>query len=691
MPKDLLLEIGTEEIPPQKLPTISEKLKGDLVSKFEENYLQFTGCEIYHTPRRLVSLIKKLEEEQIDRTNQIKGPPKSVGFDNRGEPTKQAVGFCQSHGVKVSDLTIKETPNGEYLFLEEPVEGAKTAEILPSVLKELIVDLSTEEAMRWDKSGLKFIRPIRWICCLWGEDTVSFKVGNLKSSNLTRGHRFFGRKKIQVAKVANYFESLKENYVILDPKNRRSKIEKALEDVGQKINGKYEQDQELVDEITNSTEYPTPVAGEFGEEFLKLPPEVLATTMKEQQKFVPYIRNGKVIPYFVGFRDGTSQGVEEIKKWYQRILKSRLADSQYFFEEDRKRSLAEWSKELKSVIFIEGLGSVKDKVARMRRFATEIGKRVGFTNLDEIDRCAFLCKADLSCGLVNEFPSLEGKMGGIYARLDGETELVWKGIYEHYLPRTRTDALPEQETAMAVSLADKLDTVVGSLLIGEEPTGSKDPYGLRRKANGIIRICIEKEIDLDFFELIKDTKELYEVYDIKSSYQKVKNFFQDRLYQFLLNHYCIDYDILDCVTHKPHGNFWTVYLRAKSLESIREREEFESLIVGFSRAKNIAEDGKEKEFDKSLFKEDAERNLWRAYLKAESKIEDLQETRDYRLILEHLISLREPVDKYFDQVLVMAEDKNLRKNRLAFLRSLVDLFYKVGDLSKIVVENQDQK
>jgi len=639
MSKDLLFEIGVEEIPPKELSGIVEQFKEAAKTEFAEHFIDYRSIEMYFSPRRFVLLAKGVEEQQRDT-----------------------------------------------------VKGEMTEKLLPQLLPPIFKRISTSVSMAWDDSGLRFIRPIRWLLCLFGDHAVEVELGKLKSPPASRGHRALGNPLIEVVSPEDYLAKLKAHRVVIDQTERRAMIEAALKEMALKLRARHVADEDLLKEISHSLEYPVPVLGKFSDEFLSLPKEVLATTMKEHLKFVPFAQAEgaqPTMPYFVGFSDGVEDNENRIRDWYERILKGRLADSRFFFAEDRKKRLVDYTRELRSVIYQEKLGTIWDKVERIRQWAKALAECAGFKHLREIDRAAFLCKADLVTKLVEEFPSLEGIIGGIYAAFDGEPELVSKGIREHYLPKGTDDPVPESETGIAISLADKLDTVVGSLLIGEEPTGSRDPFGLRRKANGIIKIALERELNIDFFVLIRELEaELYSFLDKHKPVSIVEDFFLERLYQELRQDYKIDYDILDALIATRDGNFLRVLHKARALEKIRGEQAFKDLVIAFSRVRNITREHEVQSFEPRLFEDDSEKELWRAYLKAQGQIEKLLPQEEYEGVIERLIALKASIDKYFDDVLVMCPDRKLRQNRLGLLTQIVKLFFKVGDLSKIVVEGQ---
>ncbi|OGF55152.1 MAG: glycine--tRNA ligase subunit beta [Candidatus Fraserbacteria bacterium RBG_16_55_9] len=688
MLRDLLLEIGTEELPPRESPRLADQLKAAAEELLKEARLRFQAAAVYYTPRRLVLLVKGLDEGQEEVIREIKGPAKRVGLDAQGQPTQAAFGFCRSHSAQPEDLFVKETEEGEYLYVKKTIPGRSTAELLPEWLPQLIAKLTPSETMRWDNSGIRFIRPIRWLLCIFGEETIHFTYGRTRSDNVTYGHRLIGSAALSVRDVREYFEVIEKSGVILDQLERRSHVEASLKKISQKLKARYALSEELWGEIADNLEHPTPILGQIHEEFLKLPREILQTTLVEHQKFVPFTIGERASPYFVGFRDGGDDHDGTVRRGYERVVKARLTDSKFFFESDRKRTLSDRAQELRSVIYQEKLGSIWDKVERMRAIAAEIAKRLRYSELEEIDRTVRLSKADLLTAMVGEFPNLEGIVGGIYAELENEPSLVSRGIYEHHLPKAAGDPVPESVSGIATSLADKIDTLIGSLLLGEEPTGSRDPYGLRRKANGIIQIALDRELDLDFFQLIGDLEHLYAFLHERKPIPCVEDFLSERLYYELRGDYKVAYDVVDAIIATRDGNFHRVLQKARSLGKIRDEERFQSLVIAFSRASNITRGQKAHGFDPYRFQEEAERELWRAYLKAEGQIKQLLPQRDYEGIIERLIALREPIDRYFDDVLVMAPDALVRQNRLGFLAKIVELFLTVGDLSKIVVEGQ---
>ena len=690
MAQDWLFEIGVEELPPRESPRLADQLREAAGAQLQAARLNYDDLGVYYTPRRLTLYVRGLPERQPDTIEQARGPAKHIGFDDEGNPTQAAEGFARGHGASVTDLVVKTTDEGgEYLFLDKRVEGRITPEVLSEISPEIVRSLAPSETMRWDDSGLRFIRPIRWLLGLYGEATIDVTLGHLRSGPVTRGHRLLGDAEIEVSDVAGYFEVLEANGVILDQEDRREAIRTALERIANEVKAHPVLGEDLHAEIADNLEHPAPVVGRFPERFLELPREVLETTIVEHQKFVPFAVGEKASAHFVGFRDGSTGQDESVRQGYERVVIARLEDSAFFFAEDRQTSLEELAKGLSRVVYQEKLGTIRDKVERMRHIARRLAERLdGSADGDAIDHAARLCKADLLTQMVGEFPDLEGKMGGIYARLDGHPESVCVGIYEHYQPKSAADDTPESPVGIAVSLADKLDTVMGSLLLGEAPTGSRDPLGIRRKANGIVRILIERELDFDLGTILKDIEDLYKFLPDREPLERVRTFIRDRMGRELRERHGVPYDVVDAVAAVPRLNPLRALRRARAIEGVRGDERFTTLVHAFERVANITRDRSAKDFHPQYFTEDAEQTLWRAALKAEGQIEQLKASGDYAGMVDRLLALQEPIDAFFEEVLVMANDHLVKENRLAFLTWIRGLFNAVGDLAQLVVEGE---
>ncbi len=689
MARDWLFEIGVEELPPKESPRLAEQLEAAAQTKLTEARLDYDAVAVYYTPRRLTLHVQGLDERQPDTVDEARGPAKHIGFDDDGTPTQAAEGFARSQGVAVDDLVVKSTDQGDYIFAEKRVEGRETPEVLSELAPTSVRSLAPSETMRWDESGLRFIRPIRWLLSLYGDTAIDVRLGRLQSGTVTRGHRLLGADEIEVPNVERYFQVLADNGVVLDPEDRREAINSALATIANDIKAHPALSDDLRAEIADNLENPAPVLGQFPERFLELPREVLETTLVEHQKFVPFAVGAKASPYFVGFRDGSTGQDEVVRQGYERVVVARLEDSAFFFEEDRRTSLDALADGLNRVIYQEQLGTIHDKVERMRQIAHKLTERLDWAGHQaHIDSAVRLSKADLLTQMVGEFPDLEGRMGGIYARLDGHPEPVCAGIYEHYQPKTAADPSPETSVGIVVSLADKLDTVVGSLLLGEAPTGSRDPLGIRRKTNGIVRILVERDLDLDLNGVLDDIEALYGFLPDRASLDEVRSFVRERLGRELRERHGLAHDIVDSVTAVPELNPLRTRQRAQAIRDVREDERFRTLVHAFERVANITRDRSAKHFHPQYFTEDAEQALWRAALKAEGQMEQLAASGDFAGMVERLLALQEPIDAYFEDVLVMAKDHLVRENRLAFLTWIRELFQAVGDLSQLVVEGE---
>ncbi len=687
MSEDLLFELGTEDIPPSYLPSIAENFRDDVGDQLEAARLGFSGIQLYYTPRRLAVRVVDLSEVGEDTVETHRGPSKDIGLDEDGDYDIPAEKFAEGHGATADDLYLKETDEGTYFFVDERIKGKEARNFLPKILPDLVKDLDQPEKMRWDDSSVKFIRPIRWAVCLFGDEVIDLTIGKVKATRNTRGHRFHGDEEVKIDEANNYEDVLEENYVISDPERREQIFLYQIEKVTSETDAKNPADQEFINTLINSLEYPSAVLGSFPEEFLELPRELLFKTLTGEARLIPLVDSeGEPVSSFVGFRDGTEKGIGEVKKGYQSVIYARLRDSKFFFEHDREKPLEEYVEELKDVTFQEDLGSIRDKVERIRKIAERLSRKLEGVDQELVDRTVLLSKADLVTEVVDEFPSLEGTIGSHYAELDGEPEEVVRGIAGHYSPEKASDDPPESETGIVVSIADKLDTLFGSFLIGEEPSGTRDPYGLRRKADGIIRTIIESELELDLVDLIEFSGSLFDLEGQEKARNKLIDYFNERTDQVLELNYEVPYDVVDAVDLGRTLDVYDTYLRATSLQEFKESQRMKDLVDSFTRLVNITEGEEAEGFDPEGFELEAEEELWKDLSEKEDKFEELIARKKYGDLIEELLDLKEPIDAYFDSVMVMAEDDQLRKNRLGFLNYLKELFFKVGDLSKIVTE-----
>ncbi|MBO8168841.1 MAG: glycine--tRNA ligase subunit beta [Thermoanaerobacteraceae bacterium] len=674
MAKDLLLEIGTEEIPARFMNNALEQLKTKTETELQENRLEYETVATYGTPRRLAVVVSGLAEKQADLVTEVKGPSKKVAFDEEGNPTKAVQGFARGQGVDVADLIVRETDNGEYVFAVVKDDGRSASEILPSLLKSIVLSLNFPKPMRWGYQKMRFARPIRWLVALFGSDVVNFEIAGVTSGRESRGHRFLCEENVVLEHAGEYLKKLEEAYVIVDQNRRREEIWRQIRELARAQGGMVEENPELLEEVTYLLEYPTALCGTFEEKYLKLPDEVLITPMQEHQRYFPVKdARGNLLNKFITVRNGTSEYIDIVTAGNEKVLKARLADAEFFYQEDIKQPLETKVETLKNVVFQEKLGTIYEKVERIKELTAYLSDLLAPEYKEAALRTAHLSKADLETHMVYEFPELQGIMGGYYAAHDGEPELVWRGIREHWQPRFAGDAVPETVTGTLVSIADKIDTIVGCFGIGIQPTGSQDPYALRRQAQGICQIILQKQFALSLRELVERA---FALYDGKLTESKetvtdnVLQFFKQRI-ETIFQDMGISYDTVDAVLAAGWDKPLDALQRAQALEKFRREEQFEALSTAFKRASNLAEKaGTGTDVDESLFQEEVERKLWQAVARVEEKLE---RSGDYYQMLQEIASLRQPVDDFFEQVMVMAEDERIRENRLALLKHVRNL------------------
>ncbi len=692
MGKTLLLEIGTEEIPARFMKGAFEYMKSFLASRFNELRISYDEIDATGTPRRLVLLAKNVAEKQRDVEQEVMGPPAKVAFDATGSVTKAGEGFARAQGVNVEDLKVKTTPKGEYVYVVKREEGKPTIEVLPAVFEEMIRRFPFPKSMRWGRRKIRFARPIHWFLALFGEEVVSFSVEDLKSDRFTYGHRFLAPDAFEVRTPEEYFDVMEKAYVVCDHRVREALIKKQVREQAEKVGGVPDDDEQLLNEVNFLVEYPVATTGRFSEEYLELPEAVLTTTMKEHQRYFPvFDKDGRIKPYFVVVNNIITDDMELITRGNERVLRARLADAKFFFDEDKKTPLIEMFKKLKDVVFQEKLGTSYDKVMRFREIALWLAEKIAPEKKELVDRCALLAKADLESQMVCEFTELQGVMGREYARIQGEPEEVYEGIFEHYLPRFSGDELPETITGAIVGIADRIDTIVGCFGIGLIPTGSEDPYGIRRDTLGIIQVLLAKELNISLSELIDKSLELLGdriERDPEEVKRDVLEFFRQRLYHLWVSE-GYRYDLVEAVLSAGFDNIVDARKRLDALSEFSKEPDFEALMVTFKRVVNIIpKDFDERDVDPSLFEKEEEKSLFEAVKEIESRVEELVNKGDYLGALKLIASLKEKVDAFFDNVLVMDKDEAKKRNRLALLNRIASLFKKIADLKKVAVQKK---
>lgn len=686
--KELLLEIGTEEIPAGFVPQALSDLKELIQKEFEAHRLDFKGIQTLGTPRRIVLHIESLSEKQRDEEIRKIGPSQATAFDSRGAPTKAAIGFAKGQSVPVESLEVIQTEKGAYVCAVKKEAGKPTLDLLPSILPGIILSIPFQKSMRWAEGSIRFARPIHWILCLFGGKIVPFKLGDIESGNMTYGHRFMHPDSMAVRDFNSYLEKMSEARVIVDPAERKKRIEEGMLREGARVFGKVLKDDALLDEVNFLVEYPHPLCGRFDKKFLSLPREVVIHSMKEHQRYFPLTDDrGELLPHFIFISNLIPREEQVVVRGNERVLKARLTDAAFFFEDDLKISLEKRVEALKKVVFQAKLGTSYEKVMRFKALASFMVERIDPKLLQAVERTALLCKADLVTGMVGEFPKLQGIVGKEYAKISGEREEVCEAIYEHYLPGFSGDRLPSSPVGDIVSIADKMDTIVGCFSVGLLPTGTADPFGLRRQALGVIRILLEKEYPLSLNELIEEAgRQLNEKMErpfpeVKS---EVLDFFRIR-YQNFLQDKGYPFDVIEAVLSTSFDQLLDIQHRIDALREAKEWKDFESIVIGFKRAMNILKGvSSTKEIDPSLFSETAEKNLFKSFMDAKGKIDRLLQQRDYPASLLEMSRMKQAIDEFFDGVMVMVEDEAIRQNRLALLDGIGQLFLRFADFSKLI-------
>jgi glycyl-tRNA synthetase beta chain len=685
--KELLLEIGTEEIPAGFIPQALIDFESLARRELEANRIDFDGVKTFGTPRRLVLVIESVSEKQRDEEIRKVGPSKQAAFDSKGNPTKAAIGFAKSQSISVESLKVIQTEKGEYVCAVKEEPGRPTLELLSSILSKVILSIPFQKSMRWAEVPIRFARPIHWILALFGGVVIPFEIGDIRSGDVTFGHRFMHSGPIPVKDFKSYLEKTREAFVIVDPVERRKRIEEEMVREAASVSGRILRDEELLNEVNFLVEYPVAFCGSFDQEFLSLPREIVVHSMKEHQRYFPVIdEDGRLLPHFVCISNIAPKDQKVVVKGNERVLKARLSDAVYFFHEDLKIPLEKRVEQLKKVVFQAKLGTSYEKMNRFKQLALFLVEGIDPKLRETVERASLLCKADLVTGMVGEFPKLQGIVGREYARLAGEKAEVIEAIYEHYLPSFAGDRLPSSPIGDIVSIADKMDTIVGSFGIGLVPTGTADPFGLRRQALGIIRIILEKKYSLSLSQLIEASEKLLKE-KMERPFSEVKkevlDFFRVRYRNFLLDK-GYPFDVVEAVLSISFDELLDAQGRIDALKRAREWKDFESIVIGSKRAMNILKGSPpKKEIDPSLFSEPAEQNLYQSFLKSKERIGLHLNKRDYSSALLEMTQMKRPIDEFFDQVMVMVEDEVIRNNRLALLDEIGRLFLKIADFSKL--------
>lgn len=688
MSQDFLLEIGLEEMPSAFMGQALQDLKEIAGNKLREQRIAFRQINTMGTPRRMVLYIEGLAEKQADAVIETKGPKKSSAYGPDGQPTKAAQGFARSQGLEVAELKVQAIDGVEYVFAVKSELGVETESLLPTIMLETIHGLSFPRSMRWGYFHTRFARPIRWLLALYGERVVEFQIENVTSSNLSMGHRFLAPEPFVVASPAQYFEAVRERYVIVDHQERKVLIWQQVQAVAAQAGGQAMENENLLDEVTFLVEYPTAFYAEFSTSYLDVPPEVLTTSMIAHQRYFPvFDPKHQLMPGFIGVRNGTDYCLEIVKSGNQRVLKARLEDALFFWKEDTGKGLDAMVPGLKDILFHEKLGSVLEKVDRLRSLAAYMGQELNLSSREKLERAAGLCKADLLSSMVFEFPELQGIMGRYYALRGGEDAEVAEAILEHYLPRFAGDTLPLTPTGVALSLAEKMSNLVAFFAIGIKPSGSQDPYALRRQALGVVNTILDMGLTLDLHKVIARAYEgLKAVKTTKSqadTIDELTDFILQRMRGVLLER-GLSYDVIDAVLNQGGADLNQIRVRAEAVSSFKDDPRWDDFLVVFNRAHNLSKKWESAEVDLTVLIDDSEKSLYQHYQQLQPQFIKAVAEQDYLEAMALLAGIRVELDRFFEAVMVMVDEEQLKAARLGILKSIASLGLRVADFSKIV-------
>lgn len=690
MRADFLVEIQTEELPPKALYTLGQRFLAGIEERLLKEHRSFKKSHFYATPRRLAVFIKSLSAEQQSSVVERKGPALAAAFDKQGQPTPACLGFAKSCGVTPDKLITIENKQGAWVGYREKVLAKPIKEILPKIVQEALLALPIPKRMRWGDKTVEFVRPVHSVILLFGNDVIDAEILGQRTGRKTRGHRFHSKGMISIASPSRYLKALGNKYVIADFEIRKDRIRLQAETIVQETLGTETQvllSEDLLDEVTGLVEWPVAIGGSFDEEFLKIPQEALISAMQDHQRYFPVVDlSGKLLPHFVTISNIESKNVQQVIAGNERVLRARLADAAFFFEQDKKQSLANRVENLKGILFQAKLGTLYDKAQRLAQLTKKIAGAMQ-ANEAAAERVGLLLKTDLVTSLVGEFPELQGTAGYYYALHDGETQEVAIALKEQYLPRFSGDNLPETPLGMAAALAEKIDTLVGVFGINQPPTGDKDPFALRRAALGIIRVLIEKSLDLDIRTLLEFSVEQYgTLLSNPETIEHIIYFIQERLKPWYQDQ-GISYDVFSAVATLGSSRIYDMHRRILAVQAFKQLPDAESLSVANKRVSNIlAKYDNEldvQEVNDSLFETNVERELANQLDKQSKSLVPLYQAARYSEVLSELSHLRKPVDDFFDHVMVMTEDKSRRENRLLMLKKLRALFLQVADIAML--------
>ena len=682
MAKDLLFEIGAEEIPAGFMPNILGQLKTLAETKLNDAHLPFESIATYGTPRRLALIVKGLADTSAEISERHKGPSASIAYDADGNATKAAIGFARGKGLDVADLVVEDG----YIYAETKTAGVPAKDIVTDMLPQLITGLNFPKSMHWGNLDAKFVRPVRWLVALLDEEVIPVEFATVKSGNVTRGHRFLGADEITIKNAASYVDTLKENFVMVDQDARRELISKQLHDIAASKNASIVWDDDLLEEINYLVEWPTALCGGFEESYLALPDAAIITPMKDHQRYFPLVdQDGKLLPMFLTVRNGSDHSIEVVQAGNERVLRARLDDAKFFFNEDRKKPLIDRQDGLTKIVFQEGLGNLADKTERLLTLGRVFSEECELHEDARVvlERATELAKTDLTTGMVTEFTELQGVMGKEYALLDGESPEVAEAIFEQYLPRFAGDVLPQTEAGKVLSIIDKIDNIVATFSRGLIPTGSQDPYALRRQTIGILNILLNSDWNISLRPIIVESMNLLNVPAEKQDelLGQVEEFITLRLKNIFLDRE-VPHHVIDLLLSNNELSVADAEGLVKALLANRIDENVE-LVQAFTRMYNLVKDVTYTGVDESLLKEDAERALYEAATKASEASIDAWDNNDYDAVVAVPATLVPAINTFFEDVMVMDKDEAIKANRLQLVRLAYSVMAIIGDISAL--------
>lgn len=682
MAKDLLFEIGAEEIPAGFMPNILGQLKTLAETKLNDAHLPFESIATYGTPRRLALIVKGLADTSAEISERHKGPSASIAYDADGNATKAAIGFARGKGLDVADLVVEDG----YIYAETKTAGVLAKDIVTDMLPQLITGLNFPKSMHWGNLDAKFVRPVRWLVALLDEEVIPVEFATVKSGNVTRGHRFLGADEITIKNAVSYVDTLKENFVMVDQDARRELISKQLHDIAASKNASIVWDDDLLEEINYLVEWPTALCGGFEESYLALPDAAIITPMKDHQRYFPLVdQDGKLLPMFLTVRNGSDHSIEVVQAGNERVLRARLDDAKFFFNEDRKKPLIDRQDGLTKIVFQEGLGNLADKTERLLKLGRVFGEECGLHEDAAVvlERATELAKTDLTTGMVTEFTELQGVMGKEYALLDGESPEVAEAIFEQYLPRFAGDVLPQTEAGKVLSIIDKVDNIVATFSRGLIPTGSQDPYALRRQTIGILNILLGSDWNISLRPIFKASMELLNVAADKQEelLSQVEEFFTLRLKNIFLDRE-VPHHVIDLLLSNNELSVADAEGLVNALLANRIDENVE-LVQAYTRMYNLVKDVEYTGVNSDLLKEDAEKALFEAASKASEASLAAWEANDYTAVVAVPATLVPAINKFFEDVMVMDKDEAIKANRLQLVRLAYSVMAIIGDISAL--------